>query len=124
MLNRGEGVVYPRRTFTLKADDLIIGRVGIRCAEEHVRALLKALLKGGFKVEPGPSVDPSKCADCSGYVPMYVVGDEVWAKAIATKPARFLCLSCLEQRLGRLLLFQDFPEANPTNQAIHYLRPR
>jgi hypothetical protein len=118
-------MAHPRRTFILKsAEGAPLGRLGIRCAKEHASTMLKALVTAGFKVEVGPSPDTFKCADCAGYVPMYMVEDEVWAKAVAKKPARFLCLSCLEQRLGRLLLFQDFPEDNEVNQAIHYLRPR
>lgn len=115
-------MAHPRRTFVLKIGDEAVGRLGLRCAKEHAGKVLQALVKAGVKVEP-PSADPSTCDDCSKHAPFYVVENAVWAKAVAKKPAQYLCLACLEQRLGRLLLFQDFPEV-PVNQLVHYMRPR
>ena len=45
----------------------------------------------------------------------YMVTREVWALATRTTPARFLCLDCLEARIGRSLTAADFPPHLPSN---------
>jgi hypothetical protein len=55
------------------------------------------------------------CEDCgndtspaTGIGEYYMVGDGVWRQATALKPAKMLCVGCLEKRLGRELRPDDF----------------
>lgn len=52
------------------------------------------------------------CADCGTDTNLtdeyYMVEHDVWAEAIADDPARMLCVGCLEARLKRNLVAQDF----------------
>jgi hypothetical protein len=52
------------------------------------------------------------CADC-GYhtigIEYYMVRDDVWEQALGHKrPPKFLCIGCLEKRIGRTLSRRDF----------------
>lgn len=60
------------------------------------------------------------CVDCgaeviadTGQVENYIVHDAVWAAA--GMDSGYLCLACLEHRLGRLLTGADFPIDIPLN---------
>lgn len=64
-----------------------------------------------------PARSTCPCADCAtptapidGPSEWYAVSDTVWESAGAT-PDAILCIGCLEDRLGRRLSRQDFPEA-------------
>lgn len=37
-----------------------------------------------------------------------MVHEEIWAYATLDKPANFLCIGCLEKRIGRILTPADF----------------
>jgi hypothetical protein len=80
-------------------------------------------------------VDSESCADCGidttpctgkrgcrhiGRWEHYMVHDEVWSVA---NGARFLCVGCIEQRLGRQLTAEDFTGA-PINDADPWDTPR
>lgn len=61
--------------------------------------------------------DEYPCDDCglstapvTGVDEWYTVTDDVWAEAGASEDG-ILCIGCLEQRLGRQLLQQDFLNA-------------
>jgi hypothetical protein len=63
---------------------------------------------------------PCPCAGCDrdttarGATEWYIVHGEVWAAA--GMPHRgYLCIGCLEQRLGRPLTGADFPPEVPVN---------
>jgi len=53
-----------------------------------------------------------------------MVNDEVWAAAgLSDEPdSGMLCISCLEQRLGRALVASDFPDI-PINRGSFPLSP-
>lgn len=65
--------------------------------------------------------EPNLCADCgrdttpwkftrpAGGWEWYMVTAELWERATFADPARFLCIGCLENRLGRTLNARDFP---------------
>ncbi len=63
------------------------------------------------------------CADCARDVMelgeySYMVKREVWAQAAPDDPRNdtfFLCIACLEARLGRQLNLEDFNPAVPLN---------
>jgi len=74
--------------------------------------------------------DPAPCADCgvdttpwadgepTGPWEYYMVRNELWEQATASTPARFLCIGCLEFRIGRELTYYDFinaPINDPTD---------
>jgi hypothetical protein len=59
----------------------------------------------------------ARCRDCHvdtlnmrGYAEYYMVHDAVWAEA-GMGPHGFLCISCLERRLGRPLTGRDLIDA-------------
>jgi hypothetical protein len=55
----------------------------------------------------------------------YMVEDELWLAAIGgDRFIRFLCIGCLEVRLGRRLLPTDFPSDVPINQMHRASSPR
>lgn len=76
-----------------------------------------------------------RCFDCGvNTVPerrpqeYYIVHDEIWLAAAMTKQSQrpsgdFLCIGCLEARLGRTLTRRDFPDC-PANQLGDYLSSR
>lgn len=49
------------------------------------------------------------CKDCNGYPDDYMVFHSTWRAAGMAPKGGFLCLSCLERRLGRPLTSHDFP---------------
>jgi hypothetical protein len=71
--------------------------------------------------------DPSSpCLDC-GVATMpgeyYMVHDFVW-QAAGMKSRGILCIGCLERRLGRQLVPQDFPEVEVNALALNSPRLR
>ena len=66
------------------------------------------------------------CHNCEGQGDHYWVHDDVWlaawpAYAAAKKELRrclVLCFGCLEKRLGRLLVAEDFDHSRPINRPI------
>lgn len=61
------------------------------------------------------------CLDCEGWIPgskMYMVSNHIWEKYGAGK--NHLCLSCFENRLGRILVASDFLDcaANRGNKEV------
>lgn len=59
------------------------------------------------------------CADCGLDKHYYMLLYSVWHKAIANQFARFLCLDCVENRLGRQLTQTDFSTA-PVNATLKF----
>ena len=55
-----------------------------------------------------------RCLDCKidtgGLKEFYIVKDEVWLNAVPDKRG-YLCIGCLEKRLGRQLTYDDFTVA-------------
>jgi hypothetical protein len=82
-----------------------------------------------------PPAPPCSCLDCGidtfpvgtgrpGRAEWYIVADPVWSAAgmiVAHVPeayGQFLCIGCLEARIGRQLNTDDFPDL-PINDASH-----
>lgn len=67
-----------------------------------------------------------RCDDCHGYQDDYMVTDEIWAlSGIGPNDGDgLLCLSCLEERIGRYLVPDDFPDWIPANQTVLFLLRR
>lgn len=72
--------------------------------------------------------EPLPCRDCGVDVSWrgideyaYVVRDAVWAAA--GSPRGYLCVGCIEQRLGRRLTPADFDSA-PLNRLRHWQSDR
>jgi hypothetical protein len=59
------------------------------------------------------------CDGCSGYNMPYMIQFELW-KQVAGPTDDFLCLNCVEQRLGRKLNASDFLEHKtlPINNGV------
>ena len=58
----------------------------------------------------------NNCSDCGGKNEPYMINFHLWDQITRTEERRtFICLSCVEQRLGRLLFVNDF-----TNAPINY----
>jgi hypothetical protein len=62
--------------------------------------------------------DRSICVDCgidtcpcTGKREWYMVHKAVWAKAGMERDGGYLCIGCLERRLGRMLRPRDFTDA-------------
>ena len=72
--------------------------------------------------------DDTRCTDCSretnhnnlegDVAEWYMVHEVVWNFAILHNPANFLCIGCLEKRIGRRLIPADFPDNIPLNVEI------
>ena len=45
----------------------------------------------------------------------YMLEDSIWQQATRSAPAHHLCVGCLEERLGRRLIPDDFNLAAPAN---------
>jgi hypothetical protein len=58
------------------------------------------------------------CQDCGAYGYGYMLHDHVWKEAVAKQPASFLCMHCVNKRLGWLLTRADFDETQRINQPI------
>lgn len=63
------------------------------------------------------------CYDCKNFNDQYMVRDAVW-KSIIAKPAErkdlLLCLTCLQARLKRQLVAEDFDFTLPINSVMLY----
>lgn len=62
-----------------------------------------------------PGTSRSKCMDCvdcgmPARLEYFVVRNEVWAATGISTPGECLCIGCVEQRIGRRLVPDDFPE--------------
>jgi hypothetical protein len=83
--------------------------------------------------------DRATCLDCgqdtlpAGYpdrAEYYMVTDAIWTEAgmiIDAVPEacdQYLCIACLEARIGRRLVAGDFPRDIPINDASHVDDPR
>lgn len=58
-----------------------------------------------------------RCVDCNFDTlgtEYYTVSDELWAAAKMAPHGGMLCLACLERRIGRLLVIEDFTACCPT----------
>jgi len=69
-------------------------------------------------MHPVPPPHRTHCADCKESVFLlredaYMVTDRVWATSGGGKGV--LCIGCLEERIGRRLVPEDFPEDVPLN---------
>jgi hypothetical protein len=58
------------------------------------------------------------CADCPEEAHPYVLLNTLWLRIGA--PARFLCLTCLEKRLGRPVRRADFQRSEPLNKWLRW----
>ena len=58
------------------------------------------------------------CQDCGAYGYGYMLHDHVWKEAVAKQPASFLCMHCVNRRLGWFLSRPDFDETQRINQPI------
>lgn len=59
------------------------------------------------------SDDVFHCQCCGGLNDQYMVSNKMWAQV--NKGERFLCLDCVESRLGRFLTIEDFTPAKINN---------
>jgi hypothetical protein len=81
----------------------------------------------------GPADHPcsSPCSDCGketnhnciDNAEWYMVKHEIWQEALVEKHAVYLCIGCLEIRLGRKLTYLDFSNV-PLNFLPGYARSR
>lgn len=104
-------------------DNLDRGKSALTAAQSYAAISVAAARRldtlGGI-----PDKEPSLCEDChqevtpgrpgKGNWEFYMVHNAVWAQAGMT--AGFLCIGCLEQRLGRPLTGADFMPTPPINQ--------
>jgi hypothetical protein len=104
-------------------DNLDAGGSALKAAQAYAAISLAASHRldtlGGI-----PDKEPSLCEDCgqevtpgrpgNGDWEWYMVHNDVWAKA--GMQDGFLCIGCLEQRLGRPLTGADFIPEPPINQ--------
>lgn len=73
--------------------------------------------------------DDTRCDDCkretnhqlTDNAEYYMIHNELWHCAIQNKPANFLCVGCLEKRLKRKLVPEDFTDC-PLNWMDGYHR--
>lgn len=57
--------------------------------------------------------DKYDCVDCGEFTDGYMVNDELWNSIIAHSAVTIkdcLCLHCLESRMDRRLVLEDFPK--------------
>lgn len=74
------------------------------------------------------SREPTRCLDCRVAVAeagegLYVVEDQVWAESGLGPMDGHLCIGCVEKRLGRTLVPDDFPDA-PFNESGEWASDR
>jgi len=62
----------------------------------------------------------SPCADCGGHGYGYMLRDSLWVLVNRGSRDGFLCLPCVERRLGRPLRRDDFTDV-PINAPIFYV---
>jgi hypothetical protein len=65
---------------------------------------------------------PWPCMDCNvdtdAINEIYIITHDLWRKAVPEEDSsmsKFLCIGCLEKRMGRELCSTDFPEHVPMN---------
>jgi hypothetical protein len=79
--------------------------------------------------------EEARCNDCGvittprppedGNWEWYMVTDEIWAEAgMSDYNSGFLCIGCLEQRLGRTLTRDDFHKSSGINFSSALASPR
>jgi hypothetical protein len=71
-------------------------------------------------IDGDPKIDTRcRCVDCGEDKDgeYYTVADEVWAASGLAPNGGMLCLACLEQRIGRLLVPGDFTMLRPSDSA-------
>lgn len=59
------------------------------------------------------------CVDCSKNTlggEYYMVSDDLWAASGVAPNGGMLCLACLERRIGRPLMFDDFTATRPSRE--------
>jgi hypothetical protein len=88
--------------------------MGLTC--DSVRGVCREAMKGRKK-SAGCSVTCNDCdVDTQDIGEWYMVKDEVWAAVWPKRSKReFLCIGCLETRLGRCLTSDDFTDS-PINE--------
>lgn len=98
--------------------------------QESDALLNEVMIRLGFYPGDLPALEREaiehwKCKDCRGYPDDFMVFDHVWAAAGMSYKGGFLCLRCLEARLGRPLTSEDFPRtvAELTANRRHRLFP-
>ena len=64
--------------------------------------------------------DWSYCVDCAKFRGFYMVHDDIWQEIMPTDEG-FLCLPCLQKRLGRSLTIYDFPEDIAVNEPMWFV---
>lgn len=68
----------------------------------------------GHETTPGPDADGA-----DQRWEYYAVRNDIWARAVADDDVDYLCVACLERRLGRRLKRSDF-----TNAIVNALSPQ
>lgn len=58
--------------------------------------------------------------NCTDTAEWYMVKNEIWAEATANRPAQFLCIGCLENRIGRTLVWSDFSDALVNHSGMRF----
>ncbi len=80
-------------------------RAGFRVSTKHPNIVLRGN-------ENHPESKQSFCNDCQRMWPEpYMLADMVW-RAVVKEPQCFLCFDCLERRLGRFLVEEDFTSSS------------
>lgn len=80
---------------------------------------------------PIANYNDTRCADChtetnhqrTKNAEWYIVRGDIWDAAILNVHADFLCIGCLEKRLGRQLTPTDFSDV-PLNKFYGYCRSK
>jgi hypothetical protein len=68
-----------------------------------------------------PARKPAECHDCGEDWPEFFrVHNAVWKEAVGAEWRLILCVSCLEERLGRRLTIADFDAKAPVNEMLFY----
>jgi hypothetical protein len=71
------------------------------------------------KFNPVIKREPFYCDGCSKTYPnLIVLKNELWKEVSKGNPGIMLCLSCIEERLGRLLEFSDLKDCGVTNSIM------
>ncbi len=101
--------------------------VYLSCRHCNPDRMLAAISKA-FHPQVLSKEDLMPCADCGIYTiggEYYMVRDDVWERASKQRKFRFdfLCIECLENRLGRTLTYDDFTDC-PLNDLDFPLRWR
>jgi len=62
------------------------------------------------------------CRDCGEQHGSYMVQQSVWREAMRQSSVRFLCLPCLELRIGRPVMSEDLVERPINSALLHVMR--